>query len=225
MLCRAIQFENDAPVRFAPKPLLSHTLAIRRDGFSKSTIGRSWLTTVSIDDANTHVDEHHADIVHNSKTDAYTLVPKHDTYINGALVLKETELNHGDVIALGCIPRNECTFLFQTVEEEQEPRPMRETCRGEQLKSKPTLFVGVEESTSATMVDELTCYMCLEIVEKPCVLPCGHMGCEDCLFRTLDSTKDREAACGLCRRTFCFFHVNPCVGLRNIIETLKKRHV
>ena len=223
MLCRALRFDNGQPILFAKKELLSHTLALKGSKTStvKSSIGRSWITTVSIDDAYTHVDEHHADIIYDTKLDEYTLVPLKTTFLNGDLITIPKLLDDEDVISFGSVEdgqNNECTFMFR-IRAPMKLEPLRPQ-RQYGTKAHPHLFVGVEESTSATMVDELTCYVCLEVVEKPCVLQCGHMGCEQCLMNILVSN---EARCGLCRNGFSIENITPCISLRNIVSTLKHR--
>lgn len=219
MLCRALRFEHGEPVLFSKRESPCHALAIRRsDGQrSVSTIGKNWNTTVSLDDKFTHVHEHHADILYNPDDDSHALVPRHETRVNGVRISATTKLQNGDVIAFGSVPEgytNECQFVFRTKETHATPFAKKRIART----TEPTLFVGVPESVSKRMVDELTCYVCYDIVENPCVVSCGHMGCEECLTQLVQCSETGVASCGLCRAPFEMSNINPCIGLRHIVK-------
>ena len=120
MLCRVVRFECNAPSCFAARNAPVHALARPKASESCATsgIGRSWLATVSIGDEFLHVAKHHATLVHNTATHAYTLIPLHDTFVNESKLEAPASLAEGDIVSLGgpsILPDGEpnwCTFRW-----------------------------------------------------------------------------------------------------------------
>ncbi|KAL3871017.1 hypothetical protein ACJMK2_039041 [Sinanodonta woodiana] len=67
--------------------------------------------------------------------------------------------------------------------------------------------------TTATIADELTCPVCLELYKDPRVLPCQHSLCKSCLV-ALHSKKDKDSNCDI-----------QCPSCRYIFNATNETHI
>ncbi|CAG9464090.1 unnamed protein product [Pedinophyceae sp. YPF-701] len=78
------------------------------------------------------------------------------------------------------------------------------------------LVVDVDKAR-AVVEDDGQCAICLELLYKPCCLPCGHVACFWCVFRAMDSFQD--SACPLCRQSYRNL-AHPCGKLHALLQLL-----
>lgn len=67
----------------------------------------------------------------------------------------------------------------------------------------------------------LTCEICMNIFDKPKLLPCAHTFCEECLKRYSKKCKHGEICCPVCRRD----HVIPDGGIEKFKNNFKVDHL
>lgn len=57
-----------------------------------------------------------------------------------------------------------------------------------------------EKRAIESIMENFSCAICLSLTEKPCMPPCGHLFCAECLIKWIESLD--EAVCPKCRRSF-----------------------
>ncbi|XP_067424268.1 E3 ubiquitin-protein ligase TRIM7-like [Emydura macquarii macquarii] len=72
-----------------------------------------------------------------------------------------------------------------------------------------------------TLLDELTCSVCLDYFKDPVSLDCGHHFCQACVTRCWEGL-DTNFHCPECRQTFSQRNFKPSRQLRNIVEAARK---
>lgn len=57
-----------------------------------------------------------------------------------------------------------------------------------------------EERTIEMIKANFSCAICISLTEEPCMTPCGHLFCSECLMQWVHSSE--ETVCPKCRRMF-----------------------
>ncbi|XP_055988498.1 E3 ubiquitin-protein ligase TRIM38-like [Sorex fumeus] len=80
--------------------------------------------------------------------------------------------------------------------------------------------------TAKTMREEATCPICLELMNEPVMIDCGHIYCRPCIMEILDKKRNKSSPrgnqCPVCRAQFQRESVRPSKHLESIINTIKK---
>ncbi|XP_055070763.2 uncharacterized protein [Misgurnus anguillicaudatus] len=81
------------------------------------------------------------------------------------------------------------------------------------------------EASELTLSDQksLICNICLDLLNTPVTIPCGHSFCKDCITAIWEQQVDHEG-CPQCSQTFSRRpHLISCVILKDLIEKLRSR--
>ncbi|KAJ1125827.1 hypothetical protein NDU88_004244 [Pleurodeles waltl] len=79
----------------------------------------------------------------------------------------------------------------------------------------------VESTETATgdLTDELTCSVCLELFERPVILPCGHPFCRTCIDRVCG--RKLYVSCPFCRTEFLRGGYTASLTLANLVKKVR----
>lgn len=75
-----------------------------------------------------------------------------------------------------------------------------------------------EERAIEMIKTNFSCAICLSLTEEPCMTPCGHLFCFECLMRWVHSTED--TVCPKCRR---MFRIDNVVNISNGCSTRQRK--
>lgn len=76
-----------------------------------------------------------------------------------------------------------------------------------------------EERTIELIKTNFSCAICLYLTEEPCMTPCGHLFCSECLMQWIHSIED--TVCPKCRR---MFRIDSLVNISNGCSTKQKKY-
>lgn len=76
-----------------------------------------------------------------------------------------------------------------------------------------------EERTIERIKTNFSCAICISLTEEPCMTPCGHLFCSECLMQWVHSTE--ETICPKCRR---MFRVDNVVSISNGCSTKQRKY-
>ncbi|XP_037378734.1 E3 ubiquitin-protein ligase TRIM21 [Talpa occidentalis] len=75
------------------------------------------------------------------------------------------------------------------------------------------------ETALVKMWEEVTCPICLDPMEKPVSIECGHSFCQECISEV---GKDMGGVCPVCRHKFLVRNLRPNLQLANLMDNLRQ---
>uniref|UniRef100_A0A8C8UR58 Tripartite motif-containing protein 30A-like n=1 Tax=Peromyscus maniculatus bairdii TaxID=230844 RepID=A0A8C8UR58_PERMB len=81
----------------------------------------------------------------------------------------------------------------------------------------------MDSSVMFMMEEEVTCPICLELLNEPVSADCDHSFCRACITLNYESSKSKEGegVCPVCRVSYLFGNLRPNRHVANIVERLK----